>query len=99
MGTIGEQLKWIRNRKGISQEELAEQIHMRRQTVSSYERGISTPDIYKLIAMADYLDVSLDELVGRKWEDKNQKTDSKYQVQMKRMWSGRKKEQSITNDD
>ncbi len=99
MGTIGEQLKWIRNRKGISQEELAEQIHMRRQTVSSYERGISTPDIYKLIAMADYLDVSLDELVGRKWEDKNQKTDSKYQVQMKHMWSGRKKEQSITNDD
>ncbi len=92
MEKIGTQLKWIRNRKGISQKELAEKLHVRRQTVSSYERGISTPDVYTLIAMADYLDVSMDELIGRKWEDKYQKVDSKHQIRLDFMRNRRMEE-------
>lgn len=70
MQKIGLRLRRIRKQKGISQKELAEKIHVQRQTVSSYERGISTPDIYILIAMADYFGISMDELVGRRWKKK-----------------------------
>lgn len=70
MQKIGLRLRRIRKQKGISQKELAEKIHVQRQTVSSYERGISTPDIYILIAMADYFGISMDELVGRSWKKK-----------------------------
>ncbi|MDY6210182.1 MAG: helix-turn-helix transcriptional regulator, partial [Eubacteriales bacterium] len=33
--------------------------------VSNYENGISTPDIYTLVKLADIFDITLDELVGR----------------------------------
>ena len=65
MQKIGLRLQRIRKQNGVSQEELAKQLHVQRQTISSYERGVSTPDIYILIAMADYFEVSVDELVGR----------------------------------
>ena len=65
MQKIGLRLQRIRKQNGVSQEELATKLHVQRQTISSYERGVSTPDIYILIAMADYFEVSVDELVGR----------------------------------
>ena len=65
MQKIGLRLQRIRKQNGVSQEELAKKLHVQRQTISSSERGVSTPDIYILIAMADYFEVSVDELVGR----------------------------------
>lgn len=65
MQKIGLRLQRIRKQNGVSQEELAKKLHVQRQTISSYERDVSTPDIYILIAMADYFEVSVDELVGR----------------------------------
>lgn len=73
MQKIGLRLQRIRKQNGVSQEELAKKLHVQRQTISSYERGVSTPDIYILIAMADYFEVSVDELVGRNRKKKNEK--------------------------
>ncbi len=70
MQKIGLRLQRIRKQNGVSQKELAKKLHVQRQTISSYERGVSTPDIYILIAMADYFEVSVDELVGRKRGEK-----------------------------
>ena len=70
MQKIGLRLQRIRKQNGVSQEELAKKLHVQRQTISSYERGVSTPDIYILIAMADYFEVSVDELVGRNRKEK-----------------------------
>ena len=71
MQKIGLRLQRIRKQNGVSQEELAKKLHVQRQTISSYERGVSTPDIYILIAMADYFEVSVDELVGRNRKKKS----------------------------
>ena len=64
--TIGNNIKKLRRQKNVKQDVLATSLHLRRQTVSSYERGITPPNIFTLIRIADYFDVSLDELTGRK---------------------------------
>ena len=64
--TIGNNIKKLRRQKDVKQDVLATSLHLRRQTVSSYERGITLPNIFTLVRIADYFDVSLDELTGRK---------------------------------
>lgn len=49
----------------MKQNALADELHVRRQTISAYERGITLPDIYSLMDIADYFDITLDELTGR----------------------------------
>lgn len=58
-------MKRLRGERMMSQEMLARKLHIKRQTVSSYETGRSLPDIFILIKMADIFEVTLDELVGR----------------------------------
>lgn len=53
----------LRKQKGISQEELADNLNISRQTLSKWELGNSTPDMEKLILLSDYFEISLDELV------------------------------------
>lgn len=63
--TIGKNIKKLRRQNAVKQDVLASSLHLRRQTVSSYERGITLPNIFILIRIADYFDVTLDELTGR----------------------------------
>lgn len=60
---IGERLYQLRRSRGMSQEQLAEQIGVSRQTISKWEGGLSTPDLDKLIALADCFEITLDGLV------------------------------------
>ena len=55
----------IMNKKGISQKQLAEFIGASTGNVSDWKSGKSAPAIEKLPLIADYLDVSLDYLLGR----------------------------------
>jgi len=57
----------VRRRKalGLSQEELAGKIQVSRQAVSKWETGDAMPDLPKLLALAEALDLSLDALCGR----------------------------------
>ena len=60
---LGEKLYHLRRARGMSQEQLAEKIGVSRQTISKWEGGLSTPDLPKLIALADCFEVTLDLLV------------------------------------
>jgi transcriptional regulator with XRE-family HTH domain len=53
----------LRKQKGLSQEELANHLEVTRQTVSKWELGDSTPDLEKLVLLAELFEISLDELV------------------------------------
>lgn len=53
----------LRKQKGLSQEEMANKLNVSRQTVSKWELGDSTPEMEKLVAISDLLEISLDELV------------------------------------
>lgn len=57
-----QQLTKCRKTKQLSQEQLAEQLHVSRQAVSKWETGEARPDMEKLIALSEALDISLDTL-------------------------------------
>src|SRR5690554_3800821 len=60
---IAANLRYLRNRHSLSQEEVAEKIGVSRQSVAKWENGDSLPDILKCEALADLYDVSLNDLV------------------------------------
>lgn len=68
---FGENLKTLRKQKGFSQEELAASLHVVRQTVSKWEKGLSVPDADALIRLAEVLEVSVSELLGAKIENES----------------------------
>lgn len=74
--TFHEQLIKLRRAHGLSQEQLGEIAGVSRQTVSKWELGDTTPEMEKLIAISDYFDISIDELVGRTSPDPAKSTIS-----------------------
>ena len=54
----------LRKLHSLSQEDLAEKLNVSRQTVSKWESGDSLPDIEKCRILADFFEVSLDDLVS-----------------------------------
>lgn len=60
---IGTQIKQRRTAAGLSQEELAEQVFVTRQTLSNWENNKTYPDINSLLRLSAVFHVSLDELV------------------------------------
>ncbi len=45
MNTVGNNIKHFRRKQGLSQEDLATELHVTRQTVSNWETGKAFPDI------------------------------------------------------
>ena len=62
---VADNLKALRNAKEIAQKELAEEMNVSLKTISHWETGYSEPSISQLIRLADYFDVTIDEIVGR----------------------------------
>ncbi len=60
---IGKRIKDARQKNNITQESLAEQLGISRQTVSSWETGKSYPDIVSVIKMSDIFNISLDKML------------------------------------
>lgn len=63
-------LRYLRNKQKLTQEEVAERIGVTRQAVAKWENGDSLPDIVNCQALADLYDVSLDDLVRHDSEEK-----------------------------
>lgn len=67
MKAFSSNLKEIREGAGMTQEQLAQGMHVTRQAVSRWERGHTEPDIATLIELGKALDVAPEELIfGRK---------------------------------
>lgn len=58
-----EKLLELRKQRGLSQEELGQELEVSRQTISKWESGQSYPDFQRLVLLSDYFDMTLDELV------------------------------------
>lgn len=61
---LAENIRNLRRQKNVTQEELSDYLNISFQTISKWERGESLPDINMLVALANYFDVSTDELLG-----------------------------------
>lgn len=63
---LAKQLVYFRKRKGVTQQEVADDLGFSRATYAHYEIGRREPDNEMLQKLADYFDVSTDILLGRK---------------------------------
>ncbi len=61
---LHDNIKKMRQQKGMTQELLAERLHIVRQTVSKWEKGLSVPDAEMLVRLAEVFEVSVTELLG-----------------------------------
>src|SRR5690625_1798207 len=62
---IAYNIKFFREQNGLTQEELAQKVHVSRPTIAKWENNSGTPDIEYLIKLCDIFHITLDQLVGR----------------------------------
>ena len=60
---VSERIQELRKQKGVSQEELANELGISRQAVSKWESGQSFPELDNIIALSDYFGVSADHIL------------------------------------
>lgn len=60
---FGEQIKSIRKKENLTQEEFAIKLNVSRQAVSNWENNKNLPDIGTLILMSNVFQISLDQLI------------------------------------
>ena len=65
---LNDNIRTVRKNRGFTQEDLASRLHVTRQTISKWEKGLSVPDAEMLSRLADELEVSVSELLGAKIE-------------------------------
>ena len=74
---MGKFIKELRQEKGLTQKEIGDQLNITDNSVSKWERGINTPDIYYLAPLSKILGVSINELLNgeRHYKKKNKKSN------------------------
>ncbi|MBQ3235817.1 MAG: helix-turn-helix transcriptional regulator [Clostridia bacterium] len=64
--SFSKNLKNLRTAQNLDQKKLADILNVSSKTVSHWETGYTEPSINQLITIANYFDITLDELVDRK---------------------------------
>ncbi|MBZ4665688.1 helix-turn-helix transcriptional regulator [Mahella sp.] len=69
--TFGKKLQLLRKQKGLSQEELSEQLEVSRQAISKWELGESLPDTANVMRLSKLFSVSIDYLLNDEISSEN----------------------------
>lgn len=72
---LNENIKAYRKQKGYTQDTLAQELNVVRQTVSKWEKGYSVPDAVMLERMAELFEVSVGDLLGSEIKNEPQQAD------------------------
>lgn len=64
--SFAENLKYLRKLNKIDQTKLASALNVSAKTISHWETGYTEPSIAQLIILANYFEITIDELVDRK---------------------------------
>lgn len=67
--TLGEKIKKLRGEKGLTQKELADEVHVTFQTVSKWEKDENEPDVATLRELAKIFSCSIDYLLSQSDEE------------------------------
>ena len=73
---LSENIKTLRKQTGYTQETLAQQINVVRQTVSKWEKGMSVPDAEMLNTLSELFEVPVSTLLGSNIEGKENSEES-----------------------
>lgn len=81
---FSENLQFIRAQAGVTQEHLAEQLEVSRQSVSKWESNASFPEMDTLLRICDLYDVDLDTLLRGSVEESRISDTARYDAFMNR---------------
>lgn len=81
-GALGRQIKILRSKNNMTQGQMANNLNVTAQAVSSWERGDTMPDIPKIIEIAHLFDVTTDYLLGN-YDENNFGTDVSFNDEKK----------------
>ena len=84
---IGYKIKQLRQKAGLTQEQLASRLSVSAQSISKWETGTTMPDISLLPAISGELGVSIDELFDLSIDQKLQRIERRLDI-----------EEEVTND-
>lgn len=62
---LGERLKKLRKQRGLTQQDIADYLHVSTSSVGMWENGRRDPDTGVLLDIADFFGVTVDYLLGR----------------------------------
>lgn len=79
--TFGEKLQKLRRESGLSQEKLAEQLHVSRQAISKWELGTAAPDTDNIVRLSKFFQVPLEYLMLEDCTDPSQVIGGRAQPQ------------------
>lgn len=78
---IGNLISALRKEKGMTQKDLAEQLHVSDRTISKWERGAGIPDASLMIGLSDILGITVNELLtGDRSTDRNYTPEAKEEI-------------------
>lgn len=69
MGIVSENIKYLRKQKGLTQEQLAEKIGIKRSLLGAYEEGRAEPGLSYLITMSKIFEIQVDDLISEDLTD------------------------------
>ena len=81
---FSDNLQFIRTQGGVTQEQLAEQLNVSRQSVSKWESGASFPEMDTLLRICDLYDVNMDTLLRGSVEESRVSDTARYNDFMNR---------------
>lgn len=85
---FGVRLKQARQDKKLTQENVAQELNVSRQTISSWENERSYPDIDSLIRLSDFYHLSLDQLLKEDTGMKEEIQKKEQLAKINKVWLG-----------
>ena len=92
---IGSFLKELRKEKGITQEQMAEELGVSGRTISRWETGSNMPDISLLVEIAEFFDVSIPEIIKGERKSEDMKDEAKEVAETMSDYAKAEKEQLV----
>ena len=92
---IGTFLKELRKEKGITQEQMAEELGVSGRTISRWETGSNMPDISLLVEIAEFFDVSIPEIIKGERKSEDMKDEAKEVAETMSDYAKAEKEQLV----
>ena len=79
---IGNKIKMLRQKAGITQEQLGERLGISAQSISKWETGVTMPDITLLPSLSEELGVTIDELFDLTTEQKLHRIETRIDIEL-----------------
>lgn len=96
MSFLASNLRFLRKQKGITQNELADQLAVQRTMISAYEDGRSEPKLLTLKLLCDILEVGLEELLEHDIESRGRKAALKRGINILTIATNEEDKENIT---